>query len=662
MLQLLNSISKANSALLSEGDIDKAINDVLAILGYATQVDRVYVFTNKKIEDDIRLFYTHEWCRKGIDVQIGNPELSNLSYDLFPTLYDTLSQDKYTYGLVEESRNETFKEIMESQGILTYLFAPIFCDGEYWGWMGYDNCTTRDKWEPEVVQALYSVARNIGIRLSREKATLEQNKLLDRFEMTIKASQQGMWEWDILNNKLNYSPIFMEMLGYEPNEFEHTYENWRKRVHPDDLEHTEKILEAYFTNATETYQNEFRIQHKAGHYLWINGFGIAKRDPQGKPTYMVGTHVDVSALKKQQEVLEEQKNEFDKLINNLGEAVFRLNSYNEITFMNHYWQEISGFSINDCINQPITAFFEASDKTTIATQIEGLKKTESGRATIEVKLKQKNKQWRWVELLLRENKALTEKDYFIAGNIIDIHDKKIALEKEKELAELKAGFVSLTSHQFRTPLTVIFSNIEVIEMYAKKLNVALSDTIKGSALKIKDQIDRMTQLMDNILLVGRYDAKQLAYNLQPIDLSQFIRSIAKTYFQNEPDGRKLVIKEELSTQQVAADELLFMHVLTNIISNAFKYSAGTANPELSIYYKDSLAYISIEDFGIGIPEDEIEKVFHSFYRASNTITYQGSGLGLSVAKQFMELHGGKISLTSTLNKGTTVTLCLPTIA
>ena len=112
MLQLLNSISKANSALLSEGDIDKAINDVLAILGYATQVDRVYVFTNKKIGDDIRLFYTHEWCREGIDIQIGNPELSDLSYDLFPTLYDTLSQDKYTYGLVEESSNETFKEII----------------------------------------------------------------------------------------------------------------------------------------------------------------------------------------------------------------------------------------------------------------------------------------------------------------------------------------------------------------------------------------------------------------------------------------------------------------------------------------------------------------------------------------------------------------------
>lgn len=662
MLQLLNSISKANSALLSEGNIDKAINDVIAILGYATQVDRVYVFTNEKIEDDIRLFYTHEWCREGIDVQIGNPELSNLSYDLFPTLYDTLSQDKYTYGLVEEIPNLFFREIMESQGILTYLFAPIFCDGEYWGWMGYDNCTTKDKWVPEVVQALYSVARNIGIRLSREKATFEQNKLLERFEMTIKASQQGMWEWDILNNILNYSPIFMEMLGYEPNEFEHTYENWKIRVHPDDVEHTEKILEAYFKNTTETYQNEFRIQHKAGHYLWINGFGIAKRDETGKPIYMVGTHVDITPLKKQQEVLEEQKNEFDRLINNLGEAVFRLNSYNQITFMNSYWQELSGFKIADCIMEPITTFFEKSESNFIYEQIDLLKNSNSGRTKIELKLKQKTNGWRWVELTLRENKAIAIKDYFIAGSIIDIHDKKIALEKEKELAELKAGFVSLTSHQFRTPLTVIFSNIEVIELTARKLNIGLSNAIKDSAIKIKDQIDRMTQLMDNILLVGRYDAKQLTYNLQPINLSNFVRSIVKTYFQKEADERILFIKEEITDKEVAADELLFMHVLTNIISNAFKYSRDCPNPQLSISYKDNKAFISIEDFGIGIPEDEIEKVFHSFYRASNTITYQGSGLGLSIAKQFMELHGGKITLTSTLNKGTTVTLCLPTIA
>ena len=104
-----------------------------------------------------------------------------------------------------------------------------------------------------------------------------------------------------------------------------------------------------------------------------------------------------------------------------------------------------------------------------------------------------------------------------------------------------------------------------------------------------------------------------------------------------------------------------MHVITNIISNAFKYSKGCPNPELLISYESNKAIIQIRDYGIGIPEDEIEKVFHSFYRASNTVTYQGSGLGLSVAKQFMELHNGKIFLSSKLGEGTKVRLILPLI-
>ena len=255
--------------------------------------------------------------------------------------------------------------------------------------------------------------------------------------------------------------------------------------------------------------------------------------------------------------------------------------------------------------------------------------------------------------------SLEETDYFIAGSIIDIHDKKLAADKEKELAELKAGFVSLTSHQFRTPLTVIFSNMEVIELSAQKLNTTLSDTIRNSAKMIKEQIDRMTHLMDNILLVGRYDARQLLYNLRPFNLSDLIHSVVNTYYLNQPDGRIILVTEEISNRKVALDEMLFMHVLTNIISNAFKYSSGAQNPELYLVQKEDAAEIIIKDFGIGIPEDELDKVFNSFYRASNTITYQGSGLGLPVARQFMELMKGSIQLESKLGEGTKVTLRLP---
>ncbi|MDD2793573.1 MAG: ATP-binding protein [Sediminibacterium sp.] len=120
-----------------------------------------------------------------------------------------------------------------------------------------------------------------------------------------------------------------------------------------------------------------------------------------------------------------------------------------------------------------------------------------------------------------------------------------------------------------------------------------------------------------------------------------------------------ILLEEISNRKVALDEMLFMHVLTNIISNAFKYSSGSQNPELYLVQKEQAAEIIIKDYGIDIPENELGKVFNSFYRASNTITYQGSGLGLPVARQFMELMKGSIHLESKLGEGTTVTLKLP---
>lgn len=661
MLKLLQSISEANAILLEENEIHTALNNVVAVLGAATEVDRCYIFTNRIVEGEIRLFYTHEWCKEGVEPQLGFPDISNVSYDIIPDLYETLSQDKFMYGLVRASENQFFKEAMEAQSILTYLFAPIFCKNIFWGWIGFDNCTTEEVWEIEEVNALYAVARNIGLRLARNAAEQARMKEMERFDLSVKGSQQGLWEWDIQNNKLDYSAIFMNMIGYEHFEFEHTYENWRNRLHPEDLNRVEETLHQYLNKSIPKFNVEFRLLHKKGYYKWIKGSGVAKWNEQNQAVYMVGSHLDIHELKQQQEYLELQKDNFDRLLNSLGEAVFRLDQENRITFMNNFWKDITGFEPGEAILKPIDYCFVAEDSARIQELIHSLKNTQGLSNSAEVRLLNKKGEWRWVELTMREHRTTTETDYFIAGSIIDIHDKKLAADKEKELAELKAGFVSLTSHQFRTPLTVIFSNMEVIELSAAKQNTTLSDTIRNSAKMIKEQIDRMTHLMDNILLVGRYDAKQLLYNLRPQNLSDLIHSVVNTYYLNQPDGRKLVVFEEISNRKVALDEMLFMHVLTNIISNAFKYSSGSQNPELYLIQKEAAAEIIIKDYGIGIPEDELDKVFKSFYRASNTITYQGSGLGLSVARQFMELMKGSIHLESKLGEGTTVTLRLPYI-
>ena len=128
MLNLLTGISNANSVLLKEIDIDSILQKVVEELGTATQVDRCYIFTNRIDSDGIlKLYYTQEWCNKGVEIQLGNPELSGIGYDMLPGLYDSLSNQLPFYGIVKDSENKLFVEIMQSQDILAYLFTPIFC-------------------------------------------------------------------------------------------------------------------------------------------------------------------------------------------------------------------------------------------------------------------------------------------------------------------------------------------------------------------------------------------------------------------------------------------------------------------------------------------------------------------------------------------------------
>lgn len=165
--------------------------------------------------------------------------------------------------------------------------------------------------------------------------------------------------------------------------------------------------------------------------------------------------------------------------------------------------------------------------------------------------------------------------------------------------------------------------------------------------------------MNNILLFGRNISKEPTLNSKKIILSSLVNSVIANYFSKEPDGRKVVLTENNNKKVFLLDELFFTYILTNILSNAFKYSSGCKNPELNIVYGKDAAKIMIRDYGIGIPKDELNKLFSSFFRGSNTSTIQGSGLGLVVAKQFMELHNGKIEIESELGKGTLVTLIIP---
>lgn len=237
-----------------------------------------------------------------------------------------------------------------------------------------------------------------------------------------------------------------------------------------------------------------------------------------------------------------------------------------------------------------------------------------------------------------------------------MHD---ALEKQKELVELKSRFVSMTSHEFRTPLTTVKVNIELIEYQLEKLNAEMGNKFRKNFSRIASEVKRLTELMDDILIIGRIESGKTPFKPKKINIVEFIRQIVDTSFSKRRDGRKVEFFSNENEIEGMIDPHVYDHIVCNLLSNALKYSKGKANPEIHLNKKDDCLEIRVRDYGIGIPEHDLENIFDSFYRASNVENIQGTGLGLAIVKEYAEMHNASLSIESILNKGTEITIKQP---
>ncbi len=665
MRNLLFGISNANNHLLKENSIDDALNLCIAAIGKSQDIDRCYIFKNETENEDLKLYYVYEWCNEGVDAYLGNPDLSGISYDEFPGLYNTLNKDEPLYGLVKESDNKLFRETMEMQGIKSYLFTPIFSENKFWGWIGYDDCKTEKKWAKEEVYVLHTVAKNIGIRLNQDKTNAKLEGHLEQFDFYLKGSNQGMWEWDIITNKTVFSYNWAGMLGYSLDEIDQTLEFWRKNVHPDEIEQIELDIKNYIQGKTDSYGGIQRMKHKKGHYVWIKYSGLVIKNIIGNPIKVIGTHIDISEIKEKERQLELSEEKFRFIAENTTDLITQ--HYNDGTFsyVSNSSKEIIGYNAEELIHKSPYDFIHPDD----------LHKMQNAHHEIAEKLRtkpltfrfrKKDNSYIWMESVTKvilNNKhqiiGMQSSSRDISEMIKAAEEMKLNLLKEKELNELKSKFVSMASHQFRTPLTIIYSNAELIEFKSKIKSQKSTDGIELITNRIKNEVDRLTELMNNILIFGRNELEETKKDVKEVDFDCFINKTIETYFDNELDGRKIGITIEGKKQKFNSDETLLTHIFTNIISNAFKYSANKAEPKIIINYLEKQIKIDIIDYGIGIPNEEIQHSFASFFRATNTSTIVGSGLGLTIVKQFTDILNGKISIKSEENFGTTVTLTLP---
>ena len=226
-----------------------------------------------------------------------------------------------------------------------------------------------------------------------------------------------------------------------------------------------------------------------------------------------------------------------------------------------------------------------------------------------------------------------------------------SLSKEKELGQLKTSFVSIASHQFRTPLAVIQSNTELLEMLNDMDVKQEPEKYKKITNRIIGAISKMTDLMDEVLVLGKLTSGNIHYKPEDLDLVEFSNVLIQQFNSIQKDGRTLDVIINSVPYTVWLDPKLLGHALTNLITNAFKYSVGKDNPELCIHFKPTEVVLSVKDYGLGIPEEEQLHLFEPFFRAVNVTEIQGTGLGLSIAKEYVEVNKGQITATSVLGEG-----------
>jgi PAS domain S-box-containing protein len=248
-------------------------------------------------------------------------------------------------------------------------------------------------------------------------------------------------------------------------------------------------------------------------------------------------------------------------------------------------------------------------------------------------------------------------------NALDITERKQAeqellraLAREKELSQLKSSFVSLVSHEFRTPLGVISSSAEILRDYL----VELPDPERREHLdSIARNTRHMSELMEEVLVLGRLDAGKIAFDRAPLDLTVLCRRLVDEVLSATNHICPIVLTSGSLPADARADERLLRHILINLLANAVKYSEPGEAVDFDVACSGTDAVFTIRDSGMGIPEADQARLFNAFQRGGNVGTRHGTGLGLVIVKRCVDLHRGRVQLTSRLGEGTAVTVRLP---
>lgn len=470
------------------------------------------------------------------------------------------------------------------------------------------------------------------------------------------------------NPVIYFNSAFQNLTGYSDAEIlNHNcrFLQGKDRVQPQ----LEKLREAI--KKGESCQATLRNYKKDGTMFWNDLYVFPITNPYGAVTNFIGIQNDVT-LRIQAEaerhhlatILEESLNEIH---------VFDADTLKFIN-VNYGARKNLGYTMEELFHMTPLDITPYKNETELRSLIDVLLNKNIEKLEVETEQIRKNGTSYPVEVHLQLSKR-GDKDVFIAI-ILDITERKnytskleskveertkqlqIALIKEKELNELKTRFLSLVSHEFKTPLSGILTSSQLLSKYKLEEQQEKRDKhIKT----ITDKVYYLNNILNDFLSIEKLETGKVIYKFSDFKLSKILNEVVYNSNMLLKEGQKIKYPENIDDLSLYQDEKTIQLILSNLLHNAIKYSPEDSVIDIQIKQDEKFTTATIKDNGIGIPKADQKNIFERYFRAQNVINTQGTGIGLNIAKDHLENLGGSISFISKENEGTTFTVIIPNI-
>jgi len=367
---------------------------------------------------------------------------------------------------------------------------------------------------------------------------------------------------------------------------------------------------------------------------------------------------DVTQHRQAQRKLRESERKYHTLFEASNDAIFIHDMEGAIQDVNAETSVLFGFSREELLNKSIQELHPPNALDTAREALEEI--GDKGNVRFQVRCARKDGSMFWGEI----SASLLQLDgtRSVQGLIRDITAQKEtaehlrqALAKERELGELKSRFVSMASHELRTPLTAIQSSAELTDLFLEKKPEKASRHLA----RIQENVSKMTDLLEDVLLYGRAEAGRLPFRPEPVPLDALLQDLLRDVREGIGMEHTMATRGIDTLGTIEADAQLVRLVLSNLLSNALKYSDAGTTVDVTCKRTDEAVWFSIADEGIGISTADQERLFEPFHRGENVGAIGGTGLGLSIVNEAINCHGGSISVQSAPGEGSTFTVCLP---